>query len=220
MNHSGKWHPSARLRLVWFALLPLAGGIGLVAYIVARLSLRLGFVLALAAGIVAAAGVWRQTPVDLRPVIRRRAMVGVIAGIFATAGYDLIRLLLVNVMRFTFWPFDVFTVFGKLLFGTYVPTWVSTAGGLFFHYFNGAGFGVAFVLLFRRPGVSSGLIWAGMLEVFMVSLYPSWLSPKPMSEFLSISILGHVVYGVVLGTLARYGLAKQMGLQTQEISQS
>lgn len=195
---------------VWFALLPLAGGIGLLAYLLASMSLVLGLALAAAVGALAAWAVWRRTPAFARPAIKRRALIGVVAGIAATLGYDLSRLLLVNVLGFTFWPFDVFSIFGKLLLGAHAPGWFARAGGLLFHYCNGIGFAVAFILLFRRPGIFSGLLWAGILELFMVSLYPSWLNLQAGSEFFSVSILGHAVYGLLLGALARYGVVRQM----------
>jgi hypothetical protein len=37
----------------------------------------------------------------------------------------------------------------------------------------------------------------------MVSVYPGWLGMKALDEFLSVSITGHVAYGLVLGWLAR-----------------
>jgi len=195
---------------VWFALLPLAGGIGLVAYLLASLSLVLGIALAVAVGSLAAWAVWRKTPMASRRSVRRRALVGVVAGAAATLGYDLSRLVLVNLLGFSFWPFDVFTVFGNLLLGTRVAGPIAKAGGLLFHYCNGIGFAVAFVFLFRSPGILLGLLWAGILEFFMVSLYPSWLKLQAWNEFLSVSILGHAVYGLVLGAVARYGLTKRI----------
>jgi len=204
---------------VWFALLPLAGGIGLTAYILAQLWLPLGIGLAMAAGAVAAWIVWRQTPVALRPILERRALIGGVSGVLATLGYDLTRLVLVHVLGFTFWPFDVIPLFGKLLLGAHVPKLVAAGTGLLFHYCNGTGFAIAFVFLFRRPGVVTGLIWAGVLEVCMASLYPSLLDVLPMGEFLSISMLGHATYGVLLGAFARYGLEKQMNVYTFRLSQ-
>ena len=118
---------------VWFALLPLAGGIGLVAYIVTKFSLLCGIALALAVGALAAWIVWRQTPAVLRSILERRALIGTISGAIATLGYDLTRLILVNVLGFTFWPFDVFQIFGRLLLGAHAPIWIARVAGLLFH---------------------------------------------------------------------------------------
>jgi hypothetical protein len=46
-----------------------------------------------------------------------------------------------------------------------------------------------------------------MLESIMVSIYPSWLGLKALDEFLSVSILGHVIYGAMLGIMAQLGNA-------------
>jgi hypothetical protein len=48
----------------------------------------------------------------------------------------------------------------------------------------------------------TGVAWAALLEVFMVTLYPGWLGLRALEEFLSVSIVGHAVYGVVLGATA------------------
>ena len=37
----------------------------------------------------------------------------------------------------------------------------------------------------------------------MLSIYPGWLHPRAFGEFVSVSMLGHVVYGSVLGITAR-----------------
>jgi hypothetical protein len=116
---------------------------------------------------------------------------------------------MVTVLHFTFWPFDIFSIFGRLLVGDNAPTAITTGVGILYHYANGIGFAIAFVFLFRRPGVLSGLVWAAMLEFFMVSLYPSWLNLKALDEFLSVSIVGHTIYGLVLGSVARYGVSKR-----------
>jgi hypothetical protein len=42
-----------------------------------------------------------------------------------------------------------------------------------------------------------------MLEVIMVSLYPGWLNLAAIDEFVSVSVVGHAVYGATLGILAR-----------------
>jgi hypothetical protein len=105
----------------------------------------------------------------------------------ATAAYDACRFALVQLFDLQFWPFDVFTRFGGLLMGESVAPPVVTAVGTAYHYVNGIGFGIAYVLFIRRPGIVTGLLWAGVLEVFMVSLYPGWLSIEAVNEFRSTS---------------------------------
>lgn len=41
--------------------------------------------------------------------------------------------------------------------------------------------------------------WALVLEALMVTFYPGWLDVRAFDEFLTVSVLGHVVHGSVLG---------------------
>ena len=189
------------------ALPPLTTGAGLVIYIVAGLSLPLAVGLVALIGLGVTWIVWRQTPATIRPILKHRAMVGLQAGIIATIAYDVCRYIFVTFLHFSFWPFDIFSIFGRLLIGDSAPATIAVAVGVLFHYANGIGFALGYVLLFRRPSIVTGLIWAAVLELFMVSLYPGWLGLKALDEFLSVSIFGHVVYGTVLGAFTRRRLS-------------
>lgn len=193
---------------LWLVILPLATGAGLVAHILSDLSLVLGVGLAALMGIIATYTVWHRTPTVIRPAIKQRALVGVVAGALATLAYDLCRYFVVTFLAFSFWPFDIFTIFGQLLIGRDAPEKLAQVVGVLYHSANGIGFAVAFMFLFRRPGVVSGLLWAAMLELLMVALYPSWLNIKALNEFLSVSIIGHIAYGLVLGSVAHRALPK------------
>lgn len=190
----------------WLAILPLATGAGLLGYLLAGLSLRAGVTLAAGMGLAAAAAVWRRTPARERPAIQRRAVVGLAAGALATLAYDLCRLITVTLLSLSFRPFDVFPIFGRLLIGKGVSETLAAVIGFLYHCGNGIGFGIAYMFLFRRVGVISGLLWAALLEVMMISLYPSWLSIKALDELVGVSILGHFAYGFVLGNVARRGV--------------
>ena len=48
-----------------------------------------------------------------------------------------------------------------------------------------------------------------ILELLMVSVYPGWLDMRALDEFLQVSVLGHIVYGAVLGYSARWLLAER-----------
>jgi hypothetical protein len=70
-------------------------------------------------------------------------------------------------------------------------------------------FGVAYVFLFARDGAISagralgtGVAWGIFLELFQLTLYPGWLDIRTYEEFVTISALGHIVYGATLGTIA------------------
>jgi uncharacterized membrane protein (DUF485 family) len=48
-----------------------------------------------------------------------------------------------------------------------------------------------------------GIAFALMLEAFMLSLYPGWLRIAAYAPFFTMSLIGHLAYGTVLGVLAR-----------------
>lgn len=169
---------------------------------VARVSLDLGIALVGAVGVGAAALVWSRTGREGRGRLRRRAAVGVVAGLAATGAYDLLRLGVVTAFGMRFWPFDIFSLFGQLLVGSSAPPTVRLAAGVAYHWTNGVGFALAYVFLFRRPQVWTALLWALALELAMISIYPSWLHLKALDEFYTVSALGHLAYGSVLGLVS------------------
>lgn len=189
---------------VLVAALPLATGGALVIYILAGRSLPTALLLTvLCTGATALYGWTRLGPLA-RLWVARRARAGLVAGIAATASYDLVRLALVKFGHFTFWPFDIFGVFGRALVGTAADPFVLRAAGVTYHLANGICFGIAYSLIWGKRGPLFGLIWGLALETFMVSLYPGWLHIDALlGEFLSVSLLGHITYGVVLGTVAQ-----------------
>ncbi|HEX2326471.1 MAG TPA: DUF6789 family protein, partial [Chloroflexota bacterium] len=58
-------------------------------------------------------------------------------------------------------------------------------------------------VLFGYRGWWAGLLWALMLETLMLAFYPAWLGLRSLNDFLVISLLGHSVYGLILGTASR-----------------
>src|SRR5438094_177282 len=48
-----------------------------------------------------------------------------------------------------------------------------------------------------------GIAFALFLEGMMVTLYPGWLRVPLTTEFLTLSVSGHFIYGSILGVLAR-----------------
>jgi hypothetical protein len=200
--------PPARL---WFVILPLATGAGLVGYVVAGVSLRLGIALVVAVGLGLAALVLHRTPAGERAAVWRRVGVGLVGGALATAAYDGCRFAVVSTLGLRFWPFDIFPIFGQLLAGDSAPPAVRLAAGVAYHWANGLGFGVAYLFLFHRPRLLTGVLWAAVLELAMISIYPSWLHLRALSEFLSVSLIGHAAYGSVLGLVSSRLLGRAPG---------
>jgi hypothetical protein len=182
----------------------LATGAALLVYILSGVSLlaAVGFV-GLCAALVAALS-WRRAHPSARPLLRRTLQAGVVAGGLATLAYDAFRYLLVKVGGYTYWPFDTFAMFGQALLGPYAGGHWLTAAGVAFHVANGVGFGLAYTMCLGHRGVIGGIVWALALETITVTIYPGWLGLKALDEFLQVSIFGHVMYGVVLGSTARF----------------
>lgn len=194
----------------------LASGAALVTYILSGISLLWTFaaaaVFAVALGVLA----WRRSGERGRRRIARSIGIGLVAGVAATIAYDLSRFALIQLTGIQFWPFDIFDIFGQALFGEgNTASWVPIAG-FTYHVINGVGFATAYTLLFGEKGVAWGIGYGLALEAMMLTFYPGWLDIRSMEEFFSVSIVGHVVYGGVLGWTAktlldRFGWADASG---------
>ncbi|MEO6060373.1 MAG: DUF6789 family protein [Thermoflexales bacterium] len=185
------------------AVLPLATGAGLLGFLLARVSLWLGFAVVGLIGIGLVIGVWRRANPAARADLLARARAGLFAGLIATACYDVARYVLVTAFESSVWPFAAFPAFGGLLMGPAEPYDARLIAGIAFHIVNGVGFTLAYALFVRRPRILTGVLWALVLEALMLTLYPTWLDIKAIGEFTQMSMFGHVVYGIVLGALTR-----------------
>ncbi|GAB1542550.1 hypothetical protein NUACC21_52240 [Scytonema sp. NUACC21] len=147
---------------------------------------------------------WSRTSSIERPVIKKKALIGIVSGFVATVGYDISRLLLVMVGGLKFWPFETFVLFGKLIIGEGTSKTAAYTVGTMYHFLNGMLFAVAYCFLFGNRNWKFGVLWALALEVSMFTIYPGWLDLKAvMKEFTIVSLSGHMVYGAVLGILAQ-----------------
>jgi hypothetical protein len=200
------------------AALPLASGAALIVHVLTTISLGVSLV---GAGIIVI-GVgtltWMHLPSIARTEIVQRAKVGLIAGFLATIAYDVSRWLIVTLFHDTFAPFDIFPIFGHAIAGTNLSPTVATTIGILYHYTNGILFAVTYAILLAPRGWWAGILWALGLEALMLTIYPGWLHPAPFQEFVSVSILGHVAYGSVLGIVSRQLLARQRRTHVPDIS--
>lgn len=194
--------PKLSVRIVLSGVF-LASGAALVVYILSGISLLATFLVCLVLAIVFGALLWRRLQPDERLGMRQFLVVGFWAGLIATGAYDLSRLFLIEVTGIQFWPFDIFNIFGQALVGSaYGGAWVRLIG-LVYHFINGIGFAIAYTVLAGRKGVLAGIGWALALEALMLTFYPGWLDIRAIQEFTQVSIVGHVVYGWVLGFVAK-----------------
>jgi hypothetical protein len=191
---------SARRRILGSAA--LFSGAALIGHILSGVSLRLALTFTAALLILAIFFVARRTRPAERGRLRQLAIAGVIAGIVATAAYDTAKFLLSRSTSAAYNPFEAIRVFGVLLAGSTAPAAVVYASGAAFHLLNGVAFGVAFCLLFRRRTLLAGVAWGLFLELFQLALFPGWLDIRSYAEFAQISVLSHVIYGLVLSAVS------------------
>jgi hypothetical protein len=189
----------------------LATGVALLVYFLAGVSLRLSLLSTLAIGAWAGWLVWHRLAPAGRAEVARRMRAGLLAGVLALAGYDLSRLLYVRITGSAFWPFETFRLFGQLLAGADASPAVILLTGTAYHVANGLSFAVAYSVLFGYRGWWAGLLWALMLESLMLAFYPAWLELRSLNDFLAISLLGHTVYGMILGVTSRRLLLRSAG---------
>lgn len=178
-------------------------------FLVASISLPAAVVVLVVPAAAAWSWVWRRLRADARAELVVRFRAGLIAGVVATAVYNLTRWAIVEVFGLSLDPFVTVKLFGRLLAGADSPSAVTVPVGTAFHVVNGIGLAVGFVVLFGGRSWRAGVVWAVTLEAVMVALYPSWLGVKKMDEFVTLTFLAHVAYGVTLAEVGRWWLARE-----------
>lgn len=130
----------------------------------------------------------------------RRGLVGLAAGLVATAGYDVLR---VGLVLAGVWA-DPIPGLGRLLLGSQAGWWV---GYVWRYVADGAALGLAYVAL-PIPQLRSGLAAGGVVCAGLVGLLA--LSPNAQANFLPLTwttaagaAAGHLLYGGILGSLTR-----------------
>jgi len=181
----------------------LVSGFALVVFVVFGFSLALSLAVGWASLLGAAVYLERTAPPETKARFHAVLRAGVLAGLTATVAYDLSRWLLVEIGHMSVSPFGAWGAFGAAL----IPG--SGGGGAkvlgaSYHLVNGVSFGVAYAGLFGRRGVIAGILFGLGLEAVMLALYPGWLDIRSMREFTQMSLLGHVVYGAVLGGMTKH----------------
>lgn len=200
----------------FFALAMLFSGASLL------VAVYLNFSLALALGLLGIAAlscmglVWVNISELRRKLLKRQLIVGLIAGIAATLAYDIARLLLVYFGQMHINPFETFNVFGKLIVGSDMPRNITLPVGTIYHFLNGICFAIAYTIMLGARNWKFGIVWAFVLESFMLTLYPGWLNlDAVIKEFVAVSLVGHVVYGSVLGIISQRFLQKPIDSATK-----
>ena len=132
-----------------------------------------------------------------------RLVTGAWGGLVATLLYDLIRYLIWWGGAVSYNPFISHPIFGRFITGYPEDTVVANIVGWAYHFWNGFGFGIMYTLVAGPAKWYYALIWAMFLEIGWLTALPSILQFQLNPQFLAMSLIGHGVYGVVLGLIAQ-----------------
>lgn len=144
--------------------------------------------------------VWaRRSRQDL---LYNRLTVGTVGAVYGLIGYDLSRWLAQTLLPLHFDAFAAFPLFGHLMTGRPTDDGVAIAAGWAYHVTNGWTFGIIYALLAGPARWWWGLVWGATLEAAMMIVYPSLIHPKSISSFVIVSVIGHAVFGALVGITA------------------
>ncbi len=189
----------------------MVSGIALVVAVLAETSLALMLLLLGSFALLLVTSKWRRASQEERRDIQQKLLVGVCAGLIATAAYDLSRLIVVAVFDLNVSPFKAFPIFGQLIAGEDISNSAAYLIGTLYHLANGTLFTVGYCFAFGKRHWLFGILWALGLEVSMLTLYPGWLDLEGvMQEFTFMSMTGHIAYGATLGILCQRWLANRI----------
>lgn len=133
----------------------------------------------------------------------RRFRAGVIAGFLGLIAYDLVRLTIYKSGIIPWFPFHAIPRLGSLMTGEPPEARASIIAGWLYHVWNGFSFAIIYALVAGPATWFWGLAWAMMLEIGMLMSYPTFLAVKDDWRFRTVSIIGHIAYGIVIGLTVR-----------------
>ncbi|HWX56581.1 MAG TPA: hypothetical protein VN176_18505 [Verrucomicrobiae bacterium] len=128
--------------------------------------------------------------------------VGVLAGLAATVVYDGVRFLVERGHLFGYNGFVPILMFGNWITGQPVGSTASKIAGWTYHYWNGATFGVIYALAMGRRKWLWGIAYGILMECCMLGLFPMFLRVTNKTDFIAVSMIGHLFYGATLGWLS------------------
>ena len=139
-----------------------------------------------------------------RTAFMRRLWVGLIAGALATIAYDLLRWVILVTVPWDFDPFRAHRNFGALIMSTSPHATSALVAGWVYHLWNGLSFAVMYTMMAGGARWRWAFLWAMALETATVITYPTAFGMRRSDlPFVTVSFLGHAVYGTTLGVLAR-----------------
>jgi uncharacterized protein DUF6789 len=136
-------------------------------------------------------------------VFLHRLLSGVWIGLAATLAYDGIRLLLRAAGIFNFDVFFSHRIYGFMISGFPTDSGTALAVGWAYHFWNGITLAVMYTVVAGPMRWIYGLIWALLLEIAWLTALPSALNFTLSGQVIAVSLIGHSVYGIVLGVLSQ-----------------
>ncbi len=140
-----------------------------------------------------------------RIVLSNRILKGAIAGLVATVGLEIIRII---GFRLGWMPGDMPKLLGVLITNRFMkgPSTWSNILGYAYHFWNGAAFGIIFAVLFGRKPVWWALIYALLIGTgFLLSPAVSAMGVGFMGSnfpgMIEVVYLAHIAFGLILGYL-------------------
>jgi hypothetical protein len=134
-----------------------------------------------------------------RELLVNRIVVGTVAGLLGLVAYDLVRWLVAVALPLDFVPFMSMQAFGHFITGEPIGSGPAFVTGWAYHISNGLTFAIAYSLVAGPARWWWGLIWGTTLQLAMTAVYPTLFALPSVPHFLVVSIIGHAVYGSVLG---------------------
>lgn len=180
----------------------MSSGIALVVSILTEAPLWMSSTFVFVPGFLALAALGAVLRGRQQELYLSRVRSGAVAGLLGTAAYDVTRFVAETSGLASTNTFKAIPLFGAGLTNQSPHEPLAIVMGWAFHLCNGIGFALAYTLVAAGRPAYLGVLFALSLEMAMVLLYPQWLGITLTKEFLSVSVLGHVAYGVVLGRSA------------------
>jgi hypothetical protein len=148
--------------------------------------------------VLAAYAKWIDERIFLRAIY-----VGLIGGALAVLTYDGVRLLLMKTAFTQFNSFASHYIFGSWITGKDINSTAAAIAGWTYHYWNGLAIALFYVLAFGRRHWLYAVGWAMFLEACMLGLFPMFMQVTNKLDFIVLSMVGHICYGIVLGLIAQ-----------------
>lgn len=139
---------------------------------------------------------------DQQDLFLARLRAGLLAGLLGTVAYDVSRWSVEVTHLTSTHSFVAIRAFGYGLTGRPPSDNVALAAGWVFHLVNGLGFALAYIFVAAGRAWWLAIGYALVLEAFLIGFYPGWIGLTVTAEFLSVSIMGHIAYGAVVGRIA------------------